>query len=196
MKLSPRLAIFAATALVFPALAHAHPGHEGHELTWDFGAGLVHPLSGLDHLLAMVAVGLWAAQLGGRARWQVPAAFVGVMALGGAIGRAGLVVPGLEQGIAASVLVLGLLVATATRLPVAAGMALAGGFAVFHGVAHGAEMPAAAGGLGYGSGFVTATALLHAAGVGLGLLAGRVSTRATRLAGWGVAAAGAMMLAV
>jgi urease accessory protein len=195
MKRLSRLATLAASAFVFPALAHAHPGHEGHELTWDFGAGFAHPLSGLDHLLAMVAVGLWAAQLGGRARWLVPAAFVGVMALGGALGSTGLTVPGVEQGIAASVLVLGLLVAAAARPPVAAGMALAGGFAVFHGVAHGAEMPASAGGLGYGAGFVLATALLHAAGVNLGLLGGKISPRATRLAGWGVAAAGAVLLA-
>jgi urease accessory protein len=194
MKRLPRLAILAATAFVFPALVHAHPGHEGHELTWDFGAGFAHPVSGLDHLLAMVAVGLWAAQLGGCARWLVPAAFVGVMALGGALGGAGVTVPGLEQAIAASVLVLGLLIAASVRLPVVAGMALAGGFAVFHGVAHGAEMPSAAGGLGYGAGFVAATALLHAAGVGFGLLAGKVLARLLRFAGWGVAAAGVGML--
>lgn len=194
MKRPLRLALTAAT-LLFPALAQAHPGHEGHELTWDFSAGAAHPLSGLDHLLAMVAVGLWAAQLGGRARWLVPAAFVGVMALGGALGQSGVVVvPGVEQGIAASVLVLGLLIAAAVRLPVAAGMALVGGFAVFHGFGHGAEMPATAGGLGYGAGFVAATAALHAAGLGLGLLAGKFSPGATRIAGWGVAAAGVVIL--
>lgn len=196
MKRFLRFALPAAAALLFPALAHAHPGHDGHELTWDFSAGAAHPLSGLDHLLAMVAVGLWAAQLGGRARWLVPAAFVGVMALGGALGQSGVVVvPGVEQGIAASVLVLGLLIAAAVRLPVAAGMALVGGFAVFHGFVHGAEMPAAASGLSYGAGFVAATALLHTAGVGLGLLAGNFSTRATRFAGWGIAAAGVVLLA-
>jgi urease accessory protein len=196
MKRFLRFALPAAAALLFPALAHAHPGHDGHELTWDFRAGAAHPLMGMDHILAMVAVGLWAAQLGGRARWLVPAAFVGVMALGGALGRSGVVmVPGVEQGIAASVLVLGLLIAAAVRLPVAASMALVGGFAVFHGFAHGAEMPTAAGGLGYGAGFVTSTALLHAAGVGLGLLAGKFSARVPRLAGWGIAAAGVVMLA-
>ena len=195
MKRLPRLAILAVTALVFPALAQAHPGHEGHELTWDFSAGFAHPVSGLDHLLAMLAVGLWAAQLGARARWLVPAAFVGVMALGGALGGAGVTMPGLEQGIAASVLVIGLIIAASVRLPIVAGMALVGGFAVFHGVAHGAEMPAAADGLGYGAGFVAATALLHAAGVGLGLLTGKVSACVPRLAGWGIAAAGVGMLA-
>ena len=145
--------------LVAAPLAQAHPGHEGHDFTWDFSGGFAHPLSGWDHLLAMIAVGLWAAQLGGRARWLVPSAFVGVMALGAALGHAGLMFPGVEQGIAASVLVLGLLIATAVRLPVAAGMALVGLFAGFHGIAHGAEMPATAGGLSYGAGFILATAL-------------------------------------
>ena len=191
----PRLAQFTGLALLFPALAQAHPGHEGHDLTWDFSAGLAHPLTGVDHILAMVAVGLWAAQLGGRARWLVPAAFVTVMALGGALGRAGVNVPSVEQGIAASVLVLGLLIAAAVRLPVAAGMALVGVFAVFHGFAHGAEMPVTAGGLIYGAGLVAATVLLHVAGIGLGWLAGNYSARTAKFAGWGIAAAGVLLFA-
>jgi urease accessory protein len=186
---------FVALSLLFPALAQAHPGHD---LTWDFSGGFAHPVTGLDHVLAMAAVGLWAAQLGGRARWLVPAAFVGTMiggaALGHAFGRGGAEVPGIEQGIAASVLLLGLLISAAVRLPVAAGMALVGVFALFHGFAHGAEMPATAGGFAYGAGFVVATAALHVAGVGLGLLAGRFSTRAAKFAGWGIAAAGAVLL--
>jgi urease accessory protein len=186
----------AALLLALPALAHAHPGHEGHELTWSFNGGFAHPLSGWDHLLAMIAVGLWAAQLGGRARWLVPAAFVGVMTLGAIAGQAGLMIPGLEQGIAASVLVFGLLIAAAVRLPVAAGMALVGVFAIFHGLAHGAELPATAGGLSYGAGFIAATALLHAAGVGVGTGAGRFSAQAPKLAGWAIAASGAVLLAV
>src|SRR5471032_3382046 len=157
MKLSHRLALLGALPLLFPVLAQAHPGHD---LTWDFGGGFAHPLSGWDHLLAMTAVGLWAAQLGGRARWFVPSAFVGVMALAAVFGHFFGTIPGTEQGIAASILILGLLIATTARLPVAAGMALVGVFAVFHGVAHGAERPATAGGLGYGAGFVAATALL------------------------------------
>ncbi|MEI6861171.1 MAG: HupE/UreJ family protein [Verrucomicrobiota bacterium] len=189
------LAKIAGMALVFPALAQAHPGHDGHELTWDFSAGLVHPLTGLDHILAMIAIGLWAAQLGGRSRLLVPAAFVTMMAFGGVLGRAGLGLPGIEQGIAASVLVLGLLIAAAVRLPVAAGMTLAGIFAIFHGLAHGTEMPPHAGAMTYGAGFVTATALLHAAGVGLGWLAGNCSVRATRFAGWGLATAGVVLFA-
>src|SRR4051794_20900209 len=93
-----RFPFLSATALVVPALAHAHPGHEGHELTWDFTGGAVHPLSGWDHWLAMIAVGLWAAQQNGRARWAIPSAFVAAMLGGAAFARAGLIVPGVEQG--------------------------------------------------------------------------------------------------
>jgi hypothetical protein len=97
MKLTRFLALaaFALAAFALPVLAHAHPGHDGHELTWDFTSGASHPLLGWDHLIAMVAVGLWAAQLGGRSRWLLPVAFVGVMALGAAAGHAGQTVPGL-----------------------------------------------------------------------------------------------------
>ena len=190
-----RNAQMGAILLALPALAQAHPGHDGHDLTWDFSSGFAHPLSGWDHLLAMIAVGLWAAQLGGRARWLVPAAFVSVMTLGATLGRTGIIFPGVEQGIAASVLVLGLLIATAVRLPVTAGMALVGVFAIFHGFAHGAEMPATAGGLLYGAGFIAATALLHAAGVGLGVFAARTSANATKYAGWAIAASGVVMFA-
>ena len=179
-----------------PAIASAHPGHDGgHGFGWDFSGGFAHPLSGWDHLLAMVAVGLWAAQLGGRARWLVPAAFVSVMTLGAVLGHGGFQIPGTEQGIAASVLVLGLLVATAARLPVSIGMAVVGVFALFHGIAHGAEMPATAAGLEYGLGFVLATALLHAAGLGLGLLTARKSAVIPQTAGAAIALAGVAMLA-
>ena len=191
MKRFLRRSPFLILPLLFPTLAQAHPGHD---LTWDFSGGFLHPVTGFDHLLAMMAVGLWAAQLGGRARWLVPSAFVATMIGGAALGRTGMVMPGIEQGIAASVLVLGLLVSNAVRLPVAAGMALVSVFAFFHGFAHGAEMPTTAGGFAYGAGFIVATAGLHAAGVGLGLLAGRVSARAAKLAGWGIAAAGAALL--
>jgi urease accessory protein len=195
IRLRPLIRI-GSLLLVFPVLAHAHPGHDGHDLTWDFSGGFAHPLSGWDHLLAMVAVGLWAAQLGGRARWLVPASFVSVMLIGAAFGRAGLVVPGVEQAIAASVLVLGLLIAATVRLPVVAGMALVGIFAFFHGFAHGAEMPMTAGALSYGAGFVAATVLLHAAGVGLGLVSGRFSARAAKIAGWVIAAGGVAIFAL
>jgi urease accessory protein len=188
MKLSR---FFALAAFVLPVLAHAHPGHEGHDLTWDFTSGAVHPLSGWDHLLAMIAVGLWAAQLGGRNRWFVPTAFVSIMVLGAALGHAGLNLSGLEQGIAASILVLGLLIAGSVKLPTFASLALVGVFALFHGVAHGAEMPSSSSGLSYGFGFVVATILLHLVGLGLGS-ALKNHQKAARFAGGAVAIAGAL----
>jgi len=166
-------------ALFAPLAAFGHPAD---------AAGFVHPFTGLDHLLAMLAVGLWAAQLGGRWIWAVPLAFVGSMALGGALGFAGVKLPLVEPTIAASVLVLGLLVALRVRLRWS-GLAVVGAFAVFHGIAHAAEMPAEASTLFYAVGFVLATALLHAAGVALGML-----PRA-RWAGVPVALAGLWLLA-
>jgi urease accessory protein len=131
----------------------------------------MHPFSGFDHLAAMLAVGLWASQLGGRSRLLVSLAFVAAMILGGILGFAGVVIPGVEQGIAASVFVLGLLVAIAARLPTAAAMALAGGFAVFHGLAHGSEMPMGANSLTYALGFAVSTVGLQVIGLGLGAVA-------------------------
>jgi urease accessory protein len=159
---STRLTALFAAALAFaPALAQAHPGHGSGV---GFTHGFAHPMMGLDHLLAMLAVGLWAAQLGGRAAWLVPAAFVSVMSAGSALGMSGANLPMVEQGIVASVLILGLLIATAARLPLGASAALVGVFALFHGLAHGTEMPASASGLAYAAGFAVATALLHAIG--------------------------------
>jgi urease accessory protein len=182
--------------LAMPAGASAHPGHDGHELTWDFSAGVIHPLTGWDHLVAMIALGLWAFQLGGRARWQVPGAFVAAMAVGAALGRSGLAVPGIEQGIAASVLVLGLLIAWRTPMAAWGSIALAAAFAVFHGFAHGAEAPASGSSIGYGAGFIAATALLHFAGIRLGSLLAP-DQRAMRGLGGAIAGAGlvAMVLA-
>ncbi len=131
----------------------------------------------------------------GRAVWGVPATFVGVMALAAVVGHQVGAVPALDQGAAATVLALGLLVGTAARLPVAAGMTLAAFFALFHGFAHGAESPSDQGFLAYGAGFVLATAALHAAGIGLGLGAARLSANSPRLLGWGIAAAGVVVLA-
>lgn len=192
MKIKSSSLLVAALFLAATSAALAHPGAAQAN---GVACGFSHPLTGWDHLLAMIAIGLWAAQLGGRARWRVPAAFVGVMALSAVGGHFIGVIPGLEQGLAASVLALGLLVAFAARLPLAASMALAGIFAMFHGLAHGAEMPATAGGLAYGAGFITATALLHLTGIGLGLGAARRSERTPRLIGWGIAAVGAGLLA-
>jgi urease accessory protein len=164
----------AASALVtaMPSLAFAHTGI-GHAS--GFAHGFAHPLGGLDHILAMIMVGLLAAQLGGRALWLVPASFVAVMALGGGLGLAGINMPFVELGIALSIVVLGAAVAFGLTAPVAAAMGLVGFFAIFHGHAHGAEMPETVGGLAYGSGFIAATALLHAIGLVGGLLLGRTA---------------------
>lgn len=178
------LAIFATALALAPTLAHAHPGHAA----VDFAGGFAHPLLGSDHLLAMLAVGLWAAQLGGRARWLVPTAFVSVMTLGAALGMTGEHLPLVEQGIMTSVLVLGVLIAAAARLPLAASVALVGVCALFHGFAHGAEMPASASGLRYAAGFALATAALHAAGLGLAWVAGKTARLEwVRLAGAAIA---------
>jgi urease accessory protein len=153
-----------ALAATAPALyAHTY-GAGGAGL----GAGLAHPFLGIDHLLAMLAVGLWAAQQQGYARLTVPAAFVTAMTLGAAAGVSGLVVSGVEAGIAASVLVLGLLVAGRTRLPMPVGLALVASFAAFHGHAHGTELPPVASIAHYGLGMVLATVLLHGSGFLLG----------------------------
>ena len=182
------LALIGATA---PALAHT-----GHGDTHGFVAGFLHPVGGLDHVLAMVAVGLFAAHLGGRALWAVPAAFVALMAVGGALGINGVNVPFVETGIALSVVVFGLVLAAGVTLPVGVAMGLVGFFAIFHGHAHGAEMPADASGASYAAGFMVATALLHGAGVAVGLGAGRLaSERAVRIGGAAMAAAGVGLLA-
>jgi urease accessory protein len=147
--------------MVLPSMAWAHPAPG---VAHGFLHGFGHPFSGLDHLLAMVAVGLWAVQRGGRAVWALPLTFVATMLVGGALGVAGFGIPGVEAGILASVLVLGALVALAVRLPVAACGGIVALFALFHGAAHGMEMPAGAGVAGYAAGFASATALLHLAG--------------------------------
>jgi urease accessory protein len=180
----PLLLIF-----LLPSLAQAHPGAPGH--THGFSNGLLHPLTGLDHICAMVAVGLWAAQRGGRALWLVPLTFVSIMVVGGILGMGGVGIPYVEQGIAASVLVLGIFIAAAVRLPLAASMAIVGLFALFHGYAHGAEMPDTASGLAYGIGFVIATASLHFCGISLGLAAQKfASARLIRFAGGAIAGCG------
>jgi urease accessory protein len=163
-----RLAIAAAAfvAATAPAFAHLDPSHNG-----SFLAGVSHPPFGLDHILVMVAVGLWAAMIGGRALWIVPAAFVGTMAAGYFLSLIGVSLPFVEPVILASVVALGLLVAAAVKLPVAAGAVLVGLFALFHGHAHGGELGVASA-LPFGIGFAVATALLHAAGIGLGLALG------------------------
>ncbi|KAB0679293.1 HupE/UreJ family protein [Aureimonas leprariae] len=191
-RLAAATAAAAFLAGAAPAFAHLNPAEHGSLL-----AGVSHPLTGLDHILAMVAVGLWAAQRGGRAVYAVPAAFVGTMIVGFGLGLAGVTLPFVEPMIAASVLALGVLVASAARLPVAASAGLVGLFALFHGVAHASEL-GGAGALSFGFGFVLSTAALHAAGIGLGLTLGRggwAGSALGRLLGAGTAAAGlALML--
>jgi urease accessory protein len=186
-----RLLAAVAALLLSTTLVHAHPGDAAHDLAH----GFMHPIGGLDHVLAMVAVGVFAAQLGGRALWLVPAAFVTVMAVAAAFGAAGVTLPRVEFGIAASVLVLGAVVALRLGMPVVLAAFVVGVFAIFHGVAHGAEMPATMSGLGYGVGFVAATVLLHAAGIGAGLLLGRASgAYAVRALGAATAVVGGVMI--
>jgi len=181
----------ALTLLATPAFAHTGVG-----ATSGFAAGVAHPLFGLDHLLAMVAVGAWAALLGGRALWLVPAAFVAAMLVGGGVALAGVDLPMVETGIALSVVVLGALVAVNARVVVGAGMAVVAVFALFHGHAHGSELPAGLSAAGYALGFALSTAALHGAGiVAATLLVKLASTRAVRLAGAATAAVGVAIVA-
>jgi urease accessory protein len=160
-----------------------------------FVTGMLHPVSGLDHVLAMVAVGLWGAQLGAPAIWLLPVTFPLVMAFGGFLGLLGVPLPGVEIGIAVSAILLGAMVATQSRPPLWLAAAIVGFFAIFHGHAHGTELPAGESGLLYSVGFVVVTGLLHATGIAIGLIhrwrKGRIALRA---AGALVGAAGVFFL--
>jgi urease accessory protein len=194
---SPLLAPFAVLAAlaIVAAPALAHTGHE-HTMLEGFGAGFAHPFGGVDHLLAMIAVGVWAAQIGGRAVWFVPLAFVGTMAAGGIAGFLGIGIGGTETVIVASVLVLGAVIAAAAKPPLWIAMPLVGAFALFHGLAHGAELPEAADKIGYAAGFIAATAILHAAGVALAVaLRKGAPSFALRTAGAAQIAAGVLLAA-
>ena len=173
-----------------PASAHEQSGQAAGFLT-----GLKHPVSGLDHVLAMISVGLWGAQLGTPAVWLLPVVFPMVMAFGGFLGLLGVPLPGTEVGIALSALLLGLMVALEARPPVWVAATLVGFFGIFHGYAHGTELPAGENALLYSVGFVMATGCLHGIGIGLGFAhrwaAGRV---ALRVAGAMVALAGVFFL--
>lgn len=178
-RLSLSAAIFAAATA--PAFAHLNPEEHG-----SFMAGFSHPLFGMDHILVMVAVGLWATQIsqtGNRkALWIVPSAFVGTMAIGFALALSGIELPFVEPAILASVIALGLLVAIAVRLPTAVCAAIVAAFALFHGHAHGGEL-GSAGALQFGIGFVIATAFLHIAGIAAGLGISRFSPHVARILG-------------
>ncbi len=158
-----RPVLVAAMVMLIPRVAFAHMGAGS---TASFAAGFAHPFSGLDHVAVMVAVGLWAALKGGRALWLWPAAFVGVMLIGGALGMAHVHIPLVEPAILASVGAIGLLVALAVDLPVWLGAAIIAGFAVFHGHAHGSEVAEDLKGFEYMAGFALATAILHLTGLG------------------------------
>jgi len=171
------------------AMAHTDTSAGG------FVSGFKHPVAGWDHVVAMVAVGLWGAFLGKPAIWMLPVVFPLVMALGGALGVLGVPVPMVEAGIALSGVVLGLLIAFAVRAPLWVAAVIVGLFAIFHGHAHGTELPEAANPFAYGIGFVIATGLLHLAGIALGLLVGSQAGRVVvRGAGAAIAAAGAAFL--
>lgn len=190
------ISLLAALLVLAPGAAFAHVGAGD---TSGFAHGFMHPVTGIDHVLAMVAVGVFAYQLGGRALWLVPGTFVLVMAAGGALGMAGIALPHVETGIALSVVVLGAIIALGVKAPVAIAMGIAGLFAIFHGHAHGAEMPSDVAGAEYAAGFMLGTALLHAAGIALGFLLGwvgeRYSQAIVRVAGALVSIAGVGLLA-
>jgi urease accessory protein len=182
--------------VMFPQSAFAHPGHPGSSTGSDaLLSGILHPFTGLDHLLAMIAIGLWAAQLGGRSLLLVPASFVGVMTIGAALGISGFSLPLVQVGIVASVLLLGLAIAGAVRPPTYIAAAAAGLLALFHGHAHGTELTAGASSLAYGVGFVISTIALHAMGIGLGIGAQQLSTgKLIRATGGVILAAGVLLL--
>jgi len=174
-------------ACAWPAWAHSSGG----DAAGGFLTGFMHPVHGLDHVVAMVAVGLWGAFLGAPAIWVLPVVFPLVMAVGGALGVAGVPLPGVEFGIALSGIVLGVMVAAAARPPLPWAALIVGAFAIFHGHAHGTELPEAANPVAFSLGFVIATGLLHVCGIAFGLLvrwpAGRI---AVRVAGAVIALAG------
>lgn len=184
-------AVATVSFLSAPALAHVGAGSVG-----GVTHGFMHPVGGLDHVLAMVLVGLLAASLGGRALWALPAAFLAMMAAGGALGLSGLQFPLVEAGIAGSIIVLGAALALKINPGLLAAVAVTGFFAVFHGFAHGAEMPADASGVAYGAGFLAATALLHALGVAAGMALSKAGgAHVSRLAGAAAGLAGVAIFA-
>jgi len=194
MRNSPLYAFALSVLVATPALAHTGAGSVS-----GFASGFGHPIGGLDHLLAMIAVGILASQQGGKSLWLLPVSFVAMMVVGGALGIAGVAVPFVELGIVGSVIVLGAVIALGKHMPTGAAMALVGVLAIFHGHAHGTEMPVDASGFEYGLGFAIATAMLHAVGLGLGLAAQKAAEKfapvAVRIGGGVIAAAGLALFA-
>jgi len=186
------LAVAAILGPTTRALAHTGAG-----MAIGLQSGLLHPVTGLDHLVAMVAVGLWGAQLGSPAIWMLPITFPLVMALGGLLGIAGVPLPFAEAAVALSGIALGVLVAFRARPPLAVAVLLVGAFAIFHGYAHGRELPQAADPLAYAAGFVVATGLLHLCGILIGLLVcWPVGERAVRACGAAIGSVGVYFLLV
>ncbi|MEE1674930.1 HupE/UreJ family protein [Agarivorans aestuarii] len=178
-RLSIKLAVSIFLTL-FASTAHAHADVDA---TNGFVSGFLHPLLGLDHLAAMVAVGLWGAFLGKPAIWMLPVTFPLVMAFGGALGILGVPVPAVETGIAGSAVILGVMIAFAIKPPIMLAAVIVAAFAIFHGHAHGTELPSAVSPITYSIGFVLSTGLLHLAGIAFGLLIrwplGRVAVQAS-----------------
>lgn len=177
-------------AAVLPSLAFAHPGHGANDAL----AGLLHPLTGLDHLLAMFAVGVWAARLGRGAVWTLPAVFPVAMIVGATLAVQGVVLPAIEPMIAISVIALGLLVAAGVRMPTFASALLVGLFAIFHGYAHASEAPVSSAMIAFAMGFIVSTVALHLAGIAVGLWSARFTQRPTRMLGSLIAVAGVGLL--
>nr|MBF0683179.1 HupE/UreJ family protein [Pseudomonas sp.] len=190
-----RVALVALMAA--PAAVMAHPGHE-HAVNGtaaSFASGLLHPPGGLDHLFAMVVLGVWSAMTARRV-WLAPLSFAAVLLLGALLGLGGIMLPAIEPMIAASLLVLGLMTALRARLPEAAGAAVAAVFALFHGAAHGGELPLGASAMPYVAGFMLATVALHCVGIAGGLVLRHAGAWVARVLGGGVALYGAVLLAV
>ena len=178
--------------VVLPTGAFAHA--EGGTAGAGFLTGFLHPLRGLDHVLAMLAVGMWGAQLGRPAIWVLPVAFPQVMALGGVAGILGVPLAGIELGVTVSVVVLGTMIALDRRPPLWAALVIVSFFAVFHGYAHGAELPGKTGAVAYSAGFVTATGLIHLTGIGIGFVVKLPhGVKMLRAGGSAIAAAGLLL---
>ncbi|MGR9577328.1 HupE/UreJ family protein [Pandoraea sputorum] len=180
--------------LATSGVALAHPGHPGHDAVSSFAAGFLHPLTGADHLCAMIVVGLWSSLTSKRV-WAAPLAFVAMLAAGGLLGMMHwFSLPGVEPMIAVSLLVLGLMLATRAQLPGWAGAAVVGTFAVFHGFAHGAELPTEASAMHYMAGFLVATGMLHCLGIAAGVALRHRTAWVPRVLGAGVLAYGVTLL--
>jgi len=192
MKRSSMVSLCAALVVVVPTAALAHPGAD--HSTHHFASGFLHPFTGIDHILAMTTVGMWAAQLGSPARWSIPLGFVAMMIVGGLFAAAHVTLPFVESGILASTLVLGLLLLFSLRLPSTAAVALTGAFAIFHGYAHIAEITPGAAMFVYTIGFVAATLILLFAGQTVGkFLKTKQRPHLLRAIGGAVAAASVLL---